>query len=468
MATGVWNENNRPTIPGFYNRFKALAEKRIGTGIHGILAMPVKANWGPVNKVISVKDEKDLINKFGKDNTAYRLGRLSLLGQPKELLLYRLTDGAEKISSVMLKDTEDTDILKIETLYPTTRDFNITIRTNIVDDTKKDLILYEAAKQLYAFSELGGTIEEIAKSINENVENTWIKVIKIDEGNGKLQNIANETLKGGNDGTTSITNEHYIKAMEILEGYKADGFCLDGVTDESLQNTVKAWVKRNSSKGNNIIAYLGIKDTDTIQQANTKSKEFNFEGIVNVGISGYYEGVKYTPPETACYIAGLATGKRLKESICNEKTIFEDVEPRLSKEEVENCLEAGTLVMVKEDDEVIVVDDVNTLKKYSEEQNETWGYIRGIKFMNAVDGDTALKRKEFIGKVLNEGTGRLALICALKQYFEVLEKEGVIEDFTVEIDEELQAKAKNDEVFWKWDAKYVNVMKRIYGTGYLR
>lgn len=88
--------------------------------------------------------------------------------------------------------------------------------------------------------------------------------------------------------------------------------------------------------------------------------------------------------------------------------------------------------------------------------------------MNAVDGDTALKRKEFIGKVPNEGTGRLALICALKQYFEVLEKEGVIEDFTVEIDEELQAKAKNDEVFWKWDAKYVNVMKRIYGTGYLR
>lgn len=97
MATGVWNENNRPTIPGFYNRFKSLAEKRIGTGIHGILAMPVKANWGPVNKVISVKDEKDLINKFGKDNTAYRLGRLALLGQPKGLLLYRLTDGTEKI-----------------------------------------------------------------------------------------------------------------------------------------------------------------------------------------------------------------------------------------------------------------------------------------------------------------------------------------------------------------------------------
>lgn len=468
MATGVWDENDRPAIPGFYNRFKALAEKRIGTGIHGILAMPVKANWGPVNKVISVKDEKDLINNFGKENTAYKLGRLALLGQPKELLLYRLTDGTEKIASVILKDTEDTEVLKIEPQYPTTRDFNITIRTNIVDDTKKDLILYEAAKQLYVFSELSGAIEEIAKSINENVENTWLKATKLDEGNGKLDNVANQTITGGNDGTTSITNKHYIKAMEIFEGYKADGFCLDGVTDESLQNTVKAWVKRNKTKGNNIIAFLGCKETDTIEQANTKSKGFNFEGIVNVGTRGIYEGVKYIPAETACYIAGLATGKRLKESICNEKTIFEDVEPRLSKEEVEHCLEAGTLVMVKEDDEVIVVDDVNTLKRYQEDQNDTWGYIRGIKFMNAVDGDTAFKRKEFIGKLPNNKTGQLIVICALKRYFEVLEKEGVIEDFNVEVDTELQSTAKNDEFFWKWDAKYVNVMKRIYGTGYIR
>ncbi|AWZ48378.1 phage tail sheath protein [Clostridiaceae bacterium 14S0207] len=468
MATGVWNENDRPTIPGFYNRFKSVAEKRIGTGIHGILAMPVKANWGPIERVVSIKDEKDLINRFGKENTVYKLGKLALLGRPKELLLYRLVDGSEKVAVLNLKDIESKDVIKLETLYPTTRDFNVSIRTNIVDDSKKDLILYEGSKQLYVFSELGGTIEEIAKVLNENVENIWFKATKLEEGNNKLQNIANEAFTGGNDGNKSITNEHYLKALNVIEGYKADGFCLDGVTDEALQNTVKAWVKRNKTKGNNIIAFLGSKDTDNIQQANTKSKGFNFEGIVNVGTKGIYEGIKYTPAETACYIAGLATGKRLKESICNEKTIFEDIEPRLSKEEVENCLEAGTLILVKEDDEVIVVDDVNTLKKYNEEQNETWGYIRGIKFMNAVDGDTALKRKEFVGKVPNDGTGQLALICALKQYFEVLEKEGVIEDFTVDIDEELQAKAKNDEFFWKWDAKYVNVMKRIYGTGYVR
>ncbi|ASN68289.1 putative tail sheath protein [uncultured Caudovirales phage] len=468
MATGVWNENNRPTIPGFYNRFKAVAEKRIGTGIHGILAMPVKANWGPVGKVVSIKDEKDLISKFGKDNTAYKLGRLALLGQPKELLLCRLVDGTEKIASLMLKDTEGKDVLKIESAYPTTREFNITVRTNIVESDKKDLILYEGVKQLYIFSALDGTIDEISKSINADVENIWIKATDLDKSESKLGNVANKALTGGNDGSFNITNEHYIEAMERFEGYKADGFCLDGITDESLHSTIKAWVQRNKTKGNNIIAFLGGKVTDTIQQANTKSKEFNFEGIVNIGTKGVYEGIKYTPAETACYIAALAIGKGLKESVCNERTIFEDVEPRLSKEEIEIALASGTLVLVQDDNDVIVVDDVNTLKKYNEEQNDTWGYIRGIKFMNAVDGDTALKRKEFIGKIPNNKTGQLVVICALKQYFEVLEKEGVIEDFSVEVDTELQNIAKNDEFFWKWDAKYVNVMKRIYGTGYIR
>lgn len=474
MATGIWNEKNRPTIPGFYNRFKAKAKERIGTGIRGILAMPVKANWGPVNQIVSVEDslgDKDLINKFGKENTAYRLGRLALRGNPKELLLYRLADGTEKVASLNLKDTavgSGVEVLKLETKYPTTRSFNVTVRSNIVDVDKVDIILFEGAKQLYVFPELSGSTTDICKSINEDIDNIWINATFIAESTAKLANVANQALVGGNDGTAGITNEHYINAMEVIEGYKADGFCLDGVTDESLQNTVKSWVARNKTKGNNIISFVGVKDTDSIQRANTKSKGFNFEGIVNVATSGIYEGVKYTPTEIACYIAALATGKGLKESVCNEETIFEDVEPRLSKEEVEDCLAAGTLIMVKEDDAVIVVDDVNTLKKYNEEQNDTWGYIRGIKFMNAVDGDTSIKRKEFIGKTPNNKTGQVVVICALKQYFEILEKEGVIEDFVVEVDKELQAQAKNDEFFWRWDAKYVNVMKRIYGTGYVR
>lgn len=469
MATGNWNENNRPKIPGFYNRFKTKAEERIGTGIHGILAMPVKSDWGPTNEVVSIKNEKELKKMFGENMnfTAYKLGRLALLGNPKALLLYRLVDGSEKTSTLTLKssDQEAKDLIKLETKYPTTRKFNVTVKTNLVDDNKKDIILFEENKILFTSS--GENIDEIVTRINENIENNYIVAKKIENNTGTLVNIVNTPLTGGNNGD-KVNNEHYLNAMSAFEGYNIDGFTLDGATDPALQASVKEWVIRNKDEGINIIAFVGGPKEEKLEQANSKSKEFNHEGIVNVFAHATYEGIKYTQAEVAVYIAALGTGQGLGESLCNFVTIFDNVEPRLSKTEIENALESGTLVLSKDDDDVIIVDDVNTLKNYTDDKSDVFGSIRAVKFLNAVDGDTSLKRKDFVGKVSNDDTGRTLIICALKQYFETLAKEGIIKDFTVEIDKELQANAKSDEFFWKWNATYVDVIKRIYGTGYVK
>lgn len=473
MTTGNWNEKNRPEIPGFYNRFKTTAEERIGTGIHGILGMPVKSDWGPVNEVVSIKNEKELKKMFGENFnlTAYKLGRLALLGNPKELLLYRLADGSEKIGSVKLKNSEQIaeDLVSLETKYPTSRSFSLTIRTNLVESDKKDFILYEGTKMLFTASALDGSIDNIVEKINGNVDNNYITAKKIGNVTGTLANIVNEKFTGGANGIDKITNEQYLKAMSTFEGYGIDGFTLDGVTDSALQASVKEWVIRNREEGVNIIAFLGGSKEEKLEQSISKAKEFNHRDVVYVFTCVTFQGVEYLQAENAVYIAALATGKGLKESICNEVTIFEDVQPRLSKREIETALAAGILVLAKDANEVIVVDDVNTLKNYTDEEGEVFGSIRAVKFTNAVDGDTSLKRKEFVGKVNNDDTGRTLIICALKQYFETLAKEGVIaKDFTVEVDKELQATAKSDEFFWKWSARYVDVIKRIYGTGYVR
>jgi hypothetical protein len=475
VATGTWDEKNRPTIPGWYNRFKNKAETRIGTGIHGILAMPVKANWGPIKTVTSIPvnstAERKLIKTYGGDPkyTAYKLGKLALLGEPKEVLFYRLVDGSEKIAALTLKNSESTpvDSLKLETKYPTTRKFNVTVRTNIADASKKDFLFFEDTTQLFSISAVSGAIDEMVTLINSSVENEYIVASKIAGTSGILGNVVNQALSGGNDGTAAITSQHYLDAMNAFEGYGMDGFVLDGITDQSLQTSVKAWVIKNKAEGTNIIAYVGGLKTDSLEQANSRSKEFNHEDVVNIfATSATYDGTEYSSAEVVVYIAALATGKGLKDSICNEVTIFEDILPRLSKTEIETALAAGTLVLAKDGNDVIVVDDVNTFKNYTDEKTEVFGSIRAVKFMNAVDGDTSIKRKEFVGKTPNDDTGKTLIICALKQYFETLADARVIkDDFTVEIDKELQAGAKSDEFFWKWDATYLDVIKRIYGTG---
>jgi Phage tail sheath protein. len=475
MASGYWSETDKPTRPGFYNRFKAAALSRIQAGKRGIVAMPIKANWGPVKTIVSITSEKDLTTNFGNDMsyTAYKLGRLTLLGQPKEILLYRLVDGNEKVASITLKDTTavtPVDVLKLDTKYPTTRGFNITVRSNIVDDTKKDIVLYEGTTQLYVFSALTGTIDEIVASINSNEENLWLSATKIATGNGTLANISNQPLTGGNNGTTSVTNQNYIDAMAAFESVKFNGFCLDGITDSALQISTKSWIERNRNNGKKIKGYVGGTSSETITEANAKSSSFNYEGMHYIGaVGGILDGLEYTPAETACYIAALGEGQDLKESLCNTTTVFNNVTKNLTDEEIKSALQSGTMVLRYDDGAVVIEDDVNTLKSYGTDQDETWGYLRAIKFMDAVDEDTSFTgNRQYVGKVPNGRTGQVAVISSLKQYFETLESGGLIDDFTVEIDEELQANAANDEFYWRWDANYINVMKKIFGTGYIR
>jgi hypothetical protein len=477
MASGKWSETDRPIRPGFYNRFKAAALARIQMGKRGIVAMPVKANWGPAKEVVQITSEKDLIDNFGNDMnySAYKLGRLALLGQPKELLLYRMVDGTEKPGTLTLKaliESTETDAIKLDTKYPSSRPFKISVAPNIVDDTTTDISLYEGTKLIYVFKGLSGTPNEITAAINEDEGNKWLKATSLltDHSNPITPtSIAATNMTGGNAGVSGITSEHYVEAMTAFEGRKFNGFTLDGVTDPAIHTTVRGWVERNRDNGKKIRAYLGGTSEETITEANNRSKSINYEGIINVGATGgILDGIEYTPAETAVYICALGEGQSMKECLCNQTTVFQDVTKHLSNEEIEEALLSGTLILRYDDGAVIIEDDVNTLKSYGQDQNEIWGYLRAIRFMDMVDEDTSFTgNRQYVGKVLNGRTGQLAVLTALKAYFETLQGE-LIEDFTVAIDEELQKNAANDEFFWMWDAKYINVMKKIMGTGYIR
>ncbi|NFO03120.1 phage tail sheath protein [Clostridium botulinum] len=469
MAKGTWSEKDKPKIPGFYTRMQIVAEES-ANNIQGILAMPVKSNWGPAKTVTSITQERHLKNTFGDsmDFTAYKLGRLALLGRPKELLLYRLIDSSAKAGELVLKNTESNGAIKLATIYPSSRKFNVTVRTNLVDSTAKDIILYEDTTQLVEVRALKGTIEEIVNKINKSSLSDYIVASKDESTTGTLVDVVNTPLKGGNDGTSNITNTEYLEAMKAFESYSIDGFALDGVTDVNLHESIKTWVNQCNKEGLDILAFVA-SESGSLSQSNAKSKEYNNYLMHNVYLqSCIYEGVTYTPAEVTVYVAALALGKNLKESVCNEITIFDSVQPRLSRSEIESALEAGTIVFDVIDNEVVIVDDVNTYKNYKNEKEEALGNIRAIRFINTVNKQTADAGKDYIGKISNDETGHTLVLCGLKTFFETYQKLGIISKFNVEIDAELQKEAQSDEFFCKWDADYINVIKKIYSTGNLK
>jgi hypothetical protein len=477
MSGGTWNDTEKKVRAGFYMRFIAAAAAALQSGPRGIVAIPVRANWGPPKQIVEITNLKELENQFhNEDNTeftAYRCIRLALLGEPSKIIAYRLVDGTEANATITLKDTSSTpvDVLRLDTKYPSTRSFNVTVRANAEDATKKDIVLFEGTEKLYTFTFDDGAIDNAVNAINNDENNVWLEAVKLADGNGTLANVSNSDLAGGNAGVAGITNTHYTDALSAFETRIFNSFALDGATDGALQSSVKSWTDRLINEGKYILSYLGGSAANDQDQAvgNDRSTGFDFEGVINVTVSGILDGVTYPSAEVACYVAGLASGQSLKESTTYAATPFDDVTPRLTHNQIVQGIKAGSFLLVHDGEKVICEKGINTLTTPGTEQNDTWKKIKSIRIMHAIASDTSETANDaYIGKLLNNSDGQAALLSALKNYFEGLAPDLIAEDFTVEPDAERNATATADQFYWKWSAQIIDSMEQIYGTGIIR
>lgn len=474
---GVWSETDLPVRPGFYMNFKAAALAAISGGPRGIVAIPVKANWGPVKTVTEVTTEAELIAAFNNDTggnyTAYDCGRLALLGIPQKLLLYRLVDGAAAKATKTLKDGAAADILTLTTKYETVRDFKVTTRDDPTDTVnKKQILLYEGTTLLYTFTftKAAGIADNAVAAVNNDAKNVWIVAAKVAAGNGTLADVVSSAFAGGNSGAAGVIAGDYTTALTAFEAHIFNNFALDGINTAGIQTSVNTWVQRLRNEGKKIVAYLGgsTGDDADIATANARSAGFNTEGVVNVGVSGVLDGTTYGSAYVACYVAGRAGGQALKESLTYAKTVFDDVSPRLTHSQVVSAINAGTLVLVHDGEKVIIERGINTLTSLGVDQGTAWKKIKAIRIMDAIATDTAKTAADnYVGKVLNNTDGQKAVLNAIKAYFETLSPDLVAEGFVVETDAEKQATAEADQFFWRYDAQLIDSMEFIFGTGYI-
>ena len=81
---------------------------------------------------------------------------------------------------------------------------------------------------------------------------------------------------------------------------------------------------------------------------------------------------------------------------------------------------------------------------------------------------TSKRNKYFLEYIKTHNTKSEIILDNLTEK-EAFEKEKVLTDFIVEIDDSIPESLREDDaIFWRWDAKYVKVKKRIFGTGYIR
>lgn len=473
---GVWNLPSDRILPGVYNRFLKVASS-YGEGLVGTIGIPVRANWGPVGEVVTVKNSLlDLKEKFGDDvadkYTAYKLGQLLINTNLKYIKMYRVADSAAAKSTVNLKNVNgaETDIIKLTSKYPTSKDLNVTVKKSVAPEKTVEMYIYEGPRLLCRIYGIKGTVDEMVKVINTTYDNKYVVAEKLAESTDILADVSNKKLTGGNDGCAGITNKEYIDALKLFARERIDGFVLDGKEDEALDVAVFEWIKENYTNGRTIMYFSGARTGEDIHAACGRAKKINNKLYSLNASSGVLDGVTYNPLETAVYLCGVEVSNRLKESSCNRVTIFDNVKTLFSGAELDEAQRAGVITLDIDGDDVVIVDDLNTYKIYEDDnENEAiYGFNRTVRTISAINDMLVTAGKPLIGRVDNDEIGHDIIITAFKKGFEYLISDGALRDFNIAMDTERQEKAKSDEFFFIWDAVRMDKVKRLYGTGTLR
>lgn len=474
-----------PVLPGMYMNFQAAALAAVQPGARGVVALPVKAHWGPVGQFVEITSLSAADAAYTSDETAgataYSSLKLALLGGAKTVLAYRLADADAAKATCTLQDTTATpvSVMKLEAKYPGARGnkFKVTVQPNPVDAAKKDIRLLEGTTLLKTFTFDGGSIQAAVDAINMDSANKWVAATKLAEGSGALKDGSGYPLAGGHSGIDGIVAADYTNALSACETQQFNLFALDGLSDAAIQTSVVSWVSRVRSEGKTIIAVLGGSSADdtsasAVSAATARSAAYNHEGIVNVGTGAVLNGVTYSSAQMSAYVAGLIAGQKLSESTTYAPTPFEDVTRRWTRGEQEQAAAGGVFLLVHDGKRVKALRGVNSLTSLRQGQNNAWKKIRTIRVMDAIQADLiASAENGYIGKVNNTAEGRLSLIGAAKQYMQSLAQSGVIETegWDVYLDPQYYGPSavftpEPDQVYLNWEARLTDAMEQIFGT----
>ena len=135
-----------------------------------------------------------------------------------------------------------------------------------------------------------------------------------------------------------------------------------------------------------------------------------------------------------------------------------------TQKELEQAIKAGKFMFHNVDDEVRVLTDINTFVSFKEDKNEDFQSNQTIRVLDQDAIETALLfNNKYLGKVLNDQSGRISFwndLVSLSNEFATL---GAIEDFdsaniTVE-----RGAGKKTVIATKL-LKPVNCMEQLYTT----
>ncbi len=381
IGGGTFTVQNK-ILPGAYINFVS-AGRAAQLGSRGVVALPLKLNWGPENKVFAVTAEdfnRTAIDVFGYDPTdASLLLVREALKRAKTLLAYRVNSGGQKASATVGGMT-------VTAKWGGTRgnDLKVAILTNADDATKVDVVTYLGTMEVDR-----QTVSAASGSANLK-DNNFVTF-----GEAETLTPASATaLSGGTNGTVDGTAySNFLNAIEV-ESFNVIGY---PGTDETIKALIAAFVKRlRYDNGVKIVGVLYQYDGDDIGLINVKN------GVILA------DGTTITGDKAVAWVAGASAGAEVNESLTN--VAYDgavDVDIKYTKSQYEAAIQNGEFAFYADNGKARVLTDINSLVTFGDGVSEDWTSNRVVRVMDGWANDVArIFGERYIGTVTNSDTGR--------------------------------------------------------------
>ena len=461
-------ENEEKIRPGVYNRYSNRGTTNNTGAVYGIVAVPIHASWGPLEKVnlFTASEIDKLKAMYGTSGTVDAALEL-FAGGASKVYVYRLGTGGTA-GSVTLKDTEvDTpaDVLTVTALYPGQRSLSVTVREKLTDATQKELLITDGTKILETFdfavkeestSEIDTLISNVAEAGSQ-----YVKLTKVAEGgNGEIAAVSNVALVGGAD--PEVVNSDYSNAFNAFEAYRWNAITIDSCEDD-VKSLLQEYIDRIYQTGKWSYAVMG--DPTSVGWANrlARAAQCNDKLVIYVGggwndSDGPVDGYR-----AVCRVCGLISSTPANQSVVHSAipgavSLIEN----LSNTDYEDAITHGMLAISMDASDTVQLDaGVTTLITPGENDDDGWKHIRRLVTRNESMDRVDRALSPLVGKVNCDKDGIAIAIQAAQKVLDAMVGEKKLADgasFYVDPDKP----AKVDSAYFIIDEDDIDSLEKVY------
>lgn len=332
LGGGTFTAQNK-ILPGSYINFVSLNKANAGLSDRGIVTMPLILDWGESDKVIEVTNsdfQKNALKLFGYDYSHDKMkGLRDLFLNARILYAFRLNGDGAKASNTFATAK-----------YAGTRgnDIKTIIQKNVDDETKFDV------------KTVLDTIivdEQTVSKASELVDNDYVSY----KTNATLAVTAGTAMTGGTN--SEVNGTAYQKYLDKIESFT---FNIMGVvtTDNTIKNLIVAFTKRMRDE-------VGAKF-----QAVLHDIAADYEGVINV-INNVKTDDNFDKSSIIYFMTGIEANCAINKTCLNKIYTGEfEVNTDYTQSQLEDAIQAGKLVLHNVNNEVRILEDVNSLVTTSE------------------------------------------------------------------------------------------------------